>query len=77
VKVLRYAKTVGALIGAKVKNPTKRGDNEVERSFFVHALKLAKSPQTIEIQPYGSEAPELLELSFIQEVKVYNGRQPQ
>lgn len=77
VKVLRYAKTVGALIGAKVKNPTKRGDNEVERSFFVHALKLAKSPQTIEIQPYGSEVPELLELSFIQEVKVYNGRQPQ
>ena len=76
VKVLRYAKTVGALIGAKVKNPTKRGDSEVERNFFVHALKLAKSPQTIEIQPYGSEVPELLELSFIQEVKVYNGHQP-
>lgn len=76
VKVLRYAKTVGALIGAKVKNPTKRGESEVERNFFVHALKLAKSPQTIEIQPYGSEVPELLELSFIQEVKVYNGHQP-
>jgi hypothetical protein len=42
----------------------------------VHALKLAKSPQFIEIQPYGSESPEMLELSFIQEVKVYNGKQP-
>ena len=42
----------------------------------MHALKLAKSPQFIEIQPYGSEAPEMLELSFIQEVKVYNGKQP-
>ena len=76
VQVLRYAKTVGALIGAKVKNPAKRGDKEIERNFFVHALKLAKSPQFIEIQPYGSEAPEMLELSFIQEVKVYNGKQP-
>jgi hypothetical protein len=76
VKVLRYAKTVGALIGAKLKNPAKRGDNEVERNFFVHALKLAKSPQFIEIQPFGSETSEMLELSFIQEVKVYNGKQP-
>ena len=76
VQVLRYAKTVGALIGAKVKNPAKRGDKEIERNFFVHALKLAKSPQFIEIQPYGSDAPEMLELSFIQEVKVYNGKQP-
>ena len=76
VQVLRYAKTVGALIGAKVKNPAKRGDKEIEKNFFVHALKLAKSPQFIEIQPYGSESPEMLELSFIQEVKVYNGKQP-
>jgi hypothetical protein len=76
VQVLRYAKTVGALIGAKVKNPAKRGDKEIEKNFFVHALKLAKSPQFIEIQPYGSEAPEMLELSFIQEVKVYNSKQP-
>ena len=76
VKVLRYAKTVGALIGAKLKNPAKRGDNEIERNFFVHALKLAKSPQSIEIQPFGSETSEMLELSFIQEVKVYNGKQP-
>ena len=76
MQVLRYAKTVGALIGAKVKNPAKRGDKEIERNFFVHALKLAKSPQFIEIQPYGSEVPEMLELSFIQEVKVYNGKQP-
>ena len=76
VQVLRYAKTVGALIGAKVKNPAKRGDKEIDRNFFVHALKLAKSPQFIEIQPYGSDAPEMLELSFIQEVKVYNGKQP-
>ena len=76
VKVLRYAKTVGALIGAKLKNPAKRGDNEIEKNFFVHALKLAKSPQSIEIQPYGSDTPEMIELSFIQEVKVYNGKQP-
>jgi hypothetical protein len=76
VQVLRYAKTVGALIGAKLKNPAKRTEKEVERNFFVHALKLAKSPQFIEIQPYGSEENELLELSFIQEVKVYNGKQP-
>jgi hypothetical protein len=76
VRVLRYAKTVGALIGAKVKNPAKRIDKETERNFFVHALKLAKSPQTIEIQPYGSTENELLELAFIQEVKVYNSKQP-
>ena len=76
VRVLRYAKTVGALIGAKVRNPMKRGDTEVERNFFVHALKLAKSPQIIEIQPYGNTENELLELSFIQEVKVYNSKQP-
>ena len=76
VKVLRYAKTVGALLGAKVKNPSKRGDKEIERNFFVHALKLARSPQSIEIQPYGSEENEMLELSFIQEIKVYNGKHP-
>ena len=76
VQVLRYAKTVGALIGAKLKNPAKRGDKETERNFFVHALKLAKSPQSIEIQPYGSKENEFLELSFIQEVKVYSSKQP-
>lgn len=76
VKVLRYAKTMGNLIGAKLKNPAKRGDKEVERNFFVHALRLAKSPQVIEIQPYGSEEAEFIDLSFIQEVKVFNGKQP-
>ncbi|WP_298769726.1 hypothetical protein [uncultured Fibrobacter sp.] len=76
VKVLRYAKTMGNLIGAKIRNPARRGEKEFERNFFVHALKLAKSPQVIEIQPYGSEESEFIDLSFIQEVKVYNGKQP-
>lgn len=70
VKVLRYAKTVGTLVGAKVKDPNKRGAKESEITFFVHALKLAKSPQVLEIQIYGKEEKETLDLNFIQEVKV-------
>lgn len=76
VKVLRYAKTVGTLVGVKAKDPNKRNAKEVEKVFFVHALKLAKSPQVIEIQVYGKEENELLDLSFIQEVKVFNGKEP-
>lgn len=70
VKVLRYAKTVGTLVGAKVKDPAKRGAKETEMIFFVHALKLAKSPQVLEIQVYGEEERKTLDLNFIREVKV-------
>lgn len=70
VKVLRYAKTVGTLVGAKVKDPAKRGAKESEVVFFVHALKLAKSPQVLEIQIYGQDEKTTLDLNFIQEVKV-------
>lgn len=76
VKVLRYAKTVGTLVGAKIKDPDKRGAKEEEKVFFVHALKLAKAPQFIEIQVYGKNEKEPLYLSFIQEVKVYSGKEP-
>lgn len=76
VKVLRYAKTVGTLVGVKAKDPVKRNAKEEEKIFFVHALKLAKSPQVIEIQIYGKEEREMLDLSFIQEVKVFNGKEP-
>lgn len=74
VKVLRYAKTVNALVGAKVKDPNKRGAKETEMIFFVHALKLAKSPQVIEIQVQGKDEKESLELIFIQEIKVINNK---
>lgn len=70
VKVLRYAKTVGTLVGAKVKDPSKRSAKEEEKIFFVQGLRLAKSPQMIQIQCYGSEATEDLDLNFIREVKV-------
>ena len=70
VKVLRYAKTVGTLVGAKIKDPAKRTAKVEEKIFFVHALRLAKPPQTLEIQVYGQEAKSSLDLSFIQEIKV-------
>ncbi|PWJ68978.1 hypothetical protein BGX12_10633 [Fibrobacter sp. UWR4] len=70
VKVLRYAKTVGTLVGAKVKDPAKRLAKEEEKIFFVHGLRLAKPPQTIEIQVYGQEEKTSLDLSFIKEIKV-------
>lgn len=70
VKVLRYAKTVGTLVGAKVKDSTKRLAKEEEKIFFVHGLHLAKPPQTIEIQVYGQEEKTSLDLSFIKEIKV-------
>lgn len=70
VKVLRYAKTVNTLVGAKVKDPNKRGDKEVEMFFRVHALKLAKSPQVLEIQVDGKADLQCLDLNFIQEVKI-------
>lgn len=70
VKVLRYAKTVGTLVGAKIKDPNKRGAKEEEKIFFVHGLRLAKSPQTLEIQVYGSEEKSNLDLAFIREIKV-------
>ncbi|MCQ2104749.1 MAG: hypothetical protein MJZ26_03050 [Fibrobacter sp.] len=70
VKVLRYAKTVGTLVGAKVKDPAKRTAKEVEKVFFVHSLRLAKSPQTLDIQVYGAQEHETLDLSFIRELKV-------
>ncbi len=74
VKVLRYAKTVNALVGAKVKDPNKRGAKETEMAFVVHALKLAKSPQTLEIQVQGKDEKESLDLSFIQEIKVIGNK---
>lgn len=70
VKVLRYAKTVGTLVGAKIKDTTKRNAKEEEKIFFVHGLRLAKSPQTIEIQVYGQDEKENLDLTFIKEIKV-------
>ncbi len=76
VKVLRYAKTVGTLVGAKVKDPNKRTAKETELIFFVHGLKLAKSPQTIEIQVYGKETNQSLDLNFIREVKVLGKKEP-
>lgn len=74
VKVLRYAKTVGTLVGAKVKDPNKRGAKETEMIFHVHALKLAKSPQTLEIQVQDKEEKESLDLNFIQEIKVIGNK---
>ena len=76
VKVLRYAKTVGTLVGAKIKDTTKRIAKEEEVIFFVHALRLAKSPQTLEIQVYGQEERTSLDLSFIQEIKVIGKKTP-
>lgn len=70
VKVLRYAKTVGTLLQAKVVDPGKRNAKLEEKMFYVHALHLAKSPSTIEIQECGKEGMFLLDLSFIQEIKV-------
>lgn len=74
VKVLRYAKTVNALVGAKVKDPNKRSAKETEILFHVLALKLAKSPQMLEIQVEGKAEKECLDLSFIQEVKVIGNK---
>lgn len=74
VKVLRYAKTVGTLVGAKIKDPAKRNVKEEEKLFHVHALRLAKTPQVIEIQIQGKDFLENLDLSFIQEIKVFSGK---
>ncbi len=69
VKVLRYVKTTGTLLAAKIKDPAKRSEKEREITFFVHSLHLAKNPSNIEIQEYGSEVKQTLPLAFIQEVK--------
>ena len=70
VKVLRYVKTTGTLISAQVKDPTKRAEKEREITFFVHSLRLSKSPFNIEIQEFGTETTYPLSLNFIQEVKL-------
>lgn len=70
VKVLRYAKTVGTLLAAQVKDPTKRTAQQEEIVFYVHSLHLAKSPFMVEIQKNQEEAFSMLDLSFIQEIKV-------
>lgn len=70
VKVLRYVKTTGTLLSAKVKDPAKRTDKERELTFFVHSLHLSRAPFNIEIQEFGAEANYTLALSFIQEVKL-------
>jgi hypothetical protein len=70
VKVLRYAKVTGTLLGAQVKDPGKRSDKMKEITFYVHSLHLSKAPFNAEIQEVGSEENHPLLLSFIQEVKV-------
>jgi hypothetical protein len=70
VKVLRYAKMTGTMLGAQVKDPGKRSDKMKEITFFVHSLHLSKPPFNAEIQEVGSETDYPLLLSFIQEVKV-------
>ena len=70
VKVLRYAKMTGTMLGAQVKDPAKRTDKMKEITFYVHSLHLSKAPFNAEIQEVGSETNQPLLLSFIQEVKV-------
>ncbi len=70
VKVLRYAKTVGTPLAAKIMDKTKRNAKLEEKMFYVHALHLAKSPSMVEIQERGKEEKFSLDLSFIQEIKV-------
>ena len=70
VKVLRYAKTVGTPLAAKIMDKTKRNAKLEEKMFYVHALHLAKSPSMVEIQESGKEERFSLDLSFIQEIKV-------
>ena len=70
VKVLRYAKMTGTMLGAQVKDPGKRADKMKEITFYVHSLHLSKAPFNAEIQEVGSETNYPLLLSFIQEVKV-------
>lgn len=70
VKVLRYAKTVGTLLAAQVKDPNKRTAPQQEIVFSVQSLHLAKSPFMVEIQKSQEEAVSMLDLSFIQEIKV-------
>jgi len=70
VKVLRYAKMTGTMLGAQVKDPEKRTDKMREITFYVHSLHLSKAPFNADIQEAGSETNYPLHLSFIQEVKV-------
>ncbi|SIO40547.1 hypothetical protein [Fibrobacter sp. UWB11] len=70
VKVLRYAKTVGTPLAAKIMDKSKRNAKLEEKMFYVHALHLAKSPSMVEIQESGKEEKFSLDLSFIQEIKV-------
>lgn len=70
VKVLRYAKTCGSLLAAQVKDPNKRTAPQQEIIFSVQSLHLAKSPFMVEIQKNEEENVSMLDLSFIQEIKV-------
>lgn len=72
VKVLRYAKMTGTMLGAQVKDPGKRADKMREITFYVHSLHLSKAPFNADIQEVGSETDRPLHLSFIQEVKVFH-----
>ena len=75
VKVLRYAKMTGTMLGAQVKDPEKRSDKMREITFYVHSLHLSKAPFNADIQEAGSETNYPLHLSFIQEVKVLQKKQ--
>ena len=70
VYVLRYAKTTGVYLAAKVRDPAKRAEKEREIMFSVHALHLAKAPLNVDIQEKDCEGVAPLQLSFIQEIKV-------
>ena len=70
VYVLRYAKTTGVYLAAKVKDPAKRAEKEREIVFSVHALHLARAPLNVDVQERGFEGVSPLQLSFIQEIKV-------
>ena len=74
VKVLRYAKTVGTLLAAQIKDPNKRMAQQEEIVFSVHSLHLAKAPFIVEIQKSKEESISMLDLSFIQEIKVLHKR---
>lgn len=74
VKVLRYAKTVGTLLAAQIKDPNKRLAQQEEIVFSVHSLHLAKAPFIVEIQKSKEDSVSMLDLSFIQEIKVLHKR---
>lgn len=76
VKALRYAKSTGTLLTARLADPKKKTARPQERTFFVKKLLLSQTPLHACITDFGSKDLEELDLSLVREICLLHRVEP-